>query len=225
MGIKMPQEVSFLFKITNDIAVAVDQLGTRKGAIAVYIEPWHMDVSDFIDLRKNSGEERRRAHELFPALWINDLFMKRVRANDKWTLFDPADTQDLCDLYGEAFEKRYEEYEKDESIAKEIVEAKELWKKILLNYFETGLPFLCFKDNANKANPNAHVGIIRSSNLCTEIFSKIQSQIIIRSKLYLKMVMKNILMKKNALLSMEDMKNLLRKFQRLIVLMETRFIS
>ncbi|EPU0168702.1 ribonucleoside-diphosphate reductase subunit alpha [Campylobacter coli] len=157
-------------KITNDIAVAVDQLGTRKGAIAVYIEPWHMDVGDFIDLRKNSGEERRRAHELFPALWINDLFMKRVRANDKWTLFDPADTQDLCDLYGEAFEKRYEEYEKDESIAKEIVEAKELWKKILLNYFETGLPFLCFKDNANKANPNAHVGIIRSSNLCTEIF-------------------------------------------------------
>ncbi len=157
-------------KITNDIAVAVDQLGTRKGAIAVYIEPWHMDISDFIDLRKNSGEERRRAHELFPALWINDLFMKRVRANDKWTLFDPADTQDLCDLYGEAFEKRYEEYEKDESIVKEIVEAKELWKKILLNYFETGLPFLCFKDNANKANPNAHVGIIRSSNLCTEIF-------------------------------------------------------
>lgn len=157
-------------KITNDIAVAVDQLGTRKGAIAVYIEPWHMDVSDFIDLRKNSGEERRRAHELFPALWINDLFMKRVRANDKWTLFDPADTADLCDLYGEAFEKRYEEYEKDESIIKEIIEAKELWKKILLNYFETGLPFLCFKDTANKANPNSHVGIIRSSNLCTEIF-------------------------------------------------------
>ncbi|TKX31071.1 ribonucleoside-diphosphate reductase subunit alpha [Campylobacter estrildidarum] len=157
-------------KITNDIAVAVDQLGTRKGAIAVYIEPWHMDISDFIDLRKNSGEERRRAHELFPALWINDLFMKRVRSNDKWTLFDPADTADLCDLYGEDFEKRYEEYEKDENIVKEIVEAKELWKKILLNYFETGLPFLCFKDTANRANPNAHSGIIRSSNLCTEIF-------------------------------------------------------
>ncbi|MFQ6342376.1 ribonucleoside-diphosphate reductase subunit alpha [Campylobacter sp. VTCC 70190] len=157
-------------KITNDIAVAVDQLGTRKGAIAVYIETWHMDINDFIDLRKNSGEERRRAHELFPALWVNDLFMKRVRANDKWTLFDPADTPLLCDLYGEAFEKRYEEYEKDESIVKEIVEAKELWKKILLNYFETGLPFLCFKDSANKANPNAHTGIIRSSNLCTEIF-------------------------------------------------------
>ncbi|EMG7217223.1 ribonucleoside-diphosphate reductase subunit alpha [Campylobacter upsaliensis] len=157
-------------KITNDIAVAVDQLGTRKGAIAVYIEPWHMDINDFIDLRKNSGEERRRAHELFPALWINDIFMKRIKANDKWTLFDPADTPDLCDLYGEAFEKRYEEYEKDDSIVKEIIDAKELWKKILLNYFETGLPFLCFKDNANRANPNSHTGIIRSSNLCTEIF-------------------------------------------------------
>ncbi|WP_291951559.1 ribonucleoside-diphosphate reductase subunit alpha [Campylobacter sp.] len=157
-------------KITNDIAVAVDQLGTRKGAIAVYIEPWHMDVNDFLDLRKNSGEERRRAHELFPALWINDLFMKRVRANDKWTLFDPADTADLCDLYGKEFEKRYEEYEKDSSIAKEIIDAKDLWKKILLNYFETGMPFLCFKDTANKTNPNLHSGIIRSSNLCTEIF-------------------------------------------------------
>ncbi|TDJ81814.1 ribonucleoside-diphosphate reductase subunit alpha [Campylobacter volucris] len=157
-------------KITNDIAVAVDQLGTRKGAIAVYIEPWHMDINDFLDLRKNSGEERRRAHELFPALWVNDLFMKRVRENGKWTLFDPADTQDLCDLYGEAFERKYEEYEKDESIAKEIIDAKELWKKILLSYFESGLPFLCFKDSANKTNPNAHSGIIRSSNLCTEIF-------------------------------------------------------
>ena len=157
-------------KITNDIAVAVDQLGTRKGAISVYIETWHMDINDFIDLRKNSGEERRRAHELFPALWVNDLFMKRVRANDKWTLFDPADTGDLCELYGKEFEKRYEEYEKNENITKEIIEAKELWKKILLSYFETGLPFLCFKDNANKANPNSHVGIIRSSNLCTEIF-------------------------------------------------------
>lgn len=157
-------------KITNDIAVAVDQLGTRKGAIAVYIETWHMDINDFIDLRKNSGEERRRAHELFPALWVNDLFMKRVKADDKWTLFDPADTADLCGLYGEEFEKRYEEYEKNESISKEIIEAKELWKKILLSYFETGMPFLCFKDNANKANPNSHTGIIRSSNLCTEIF-------------------------------------------------------
>ena len=157
-------------KVTNDIAVAVDQLGTRKGAIAVYIEPWHMDISDFLDLRKNSGEERRRAHELFPALWINDLFMKRVENNERWTLFDPADTPDLCDLYGDKFEKRYLEYETNPNITKSVIQAKELWKKILTSYFESGMPFLCFKDSANKLNPNSHKGIIRSSNLCTEIF-------------------------------------------------------
>ncbi|WP_041962763.1 ribonucleoside-diphosphate reductase subunit alpha [Sulfurospirillum cavolei] len=161
--------VPFL-KITNDIAIAVDQLGTRKGAIAVYIEPWHMDVSDFLDLKKNSGEERRRAHDLFPALWINDLFMKRVEANAIWTLFDPAETSDLSEVYGEEFERRYLAYEQNESISKEHIPAKELWKKILTSYFESGSPFLCFKDNANKVNPNDHVGIIRSSNLCTEIF-------------------------------------------------------
>ena len=157
-------------KVTNDIAVAVDQLGTRKGAIAVYVEPWHMDVSDFLDLRKNSGEERRRAHELFPALWINDLFMRRVKENARWSLFDPAEVADLCDLYGDEFEARYIAYENDEKIQKNVIMAKELWKKILTSYFESGMPFLCFKDNANKANPNDHEGIIRSSNLCTEIF-------------------------------------------------------
>ncbi|MDR2080874.1 MAG: ribonucleoside-diphosphate reductase subunit alpha, partial [Campylobacteraceae bacterium] len=161
-------------KITNDIAVAVDQLGTRKGAIAVYIEPWHMDISDFLDLKKNSGEERRRTHELFPSLWINDLFMKRIEQDAMWTLFDPADTPDLCELYGEEFDKRYEEYEKNPNIPKEFVKAKELWKKVLTNYFESGSPFLCFKDNANRANPNNHTGIIRSSNLCTEIFQNTQ---------------------------------------------------
>jgi len=157
-------------KITNDIAIAVDQLGTRKGAIAVYLEPWHMDIMDFLDLKKNSGEERRRAHDLFPALWINDLFMKRVEEDGLWTLFDPYDVPDLPELYGEEFEKRYIEYEKDESITKEVVKAKELWKKILLEYYETGNPFLCFKDTANRRNQNNHSGIIRSSNLCTEIF-------------------------------------------------------
>jgi hypothetical protein len=104
--------VPFL-KITNDLAIAVDQLGTRKGAIAVYIEPWHIDVLDFLDLRKNSGEERRRAHDLFPALWINDLFMKRLLNDEVWTLFDPLDTPDLAQLYGDEFEKRYIEYEND----------------------------------------------------------------------------------------------------------------
>ena len=157
-------------KITNDIAVAVDQLGTRKGAIATYIETWHMDIGDFLDLRKNSGEERRRAHELFPALWINDLFMKRLEKNANWTLFDPAEVSDLCDCYGEEFEKKYIEYENNPKISKSLIPAKELWKKILTSCFESGMPFLCFKDNANKANPNAHEGIIRSSNLCTEIF-------------------------------------------------------
>ena len=161
--------VPFL-KITNDIAVAVDQLGTRKGAIAVYIETWHMDISDFLDLRKNSGEERRRTHELFPALWINDLFMQRVKDDDIWTLFDPAEAHELCTVHGEEFKLKYEEYEKDESKSKEKIKAKELWKKILLSYFESGSPFLCWKDSANRTNPNAHKGVIRSSNLCTEIF-------------------------------------------------------
>lgn len=161
--------VPFL-KIANDVAIAVDQLGTRKGAIATYLEIWHNDIHDFIDLRKNSGEERRRTHDLFPAVWICDLFMKRVEANEFWTLFDPYQCPELTELYGEEFEKKYLEYEQSENILKSRVPAKELWKKILTNYFETGMPFLCFKDNANRANPNAHAGLIRSSNLCTEIF-------------------------------------------------------
>jgi ribonucleoside-diphosphate reductase alpha chain len=161
--------VPFL-KITNDIAIAVDQLGTRKGAIAVYLEPWHMDINDFLDLKKNSGEERRRAHDLFPAVWLNDLFMKRVELDSMWTLFDPEQASELTDLHGEAFEKRYHEMEEDDSFLKEHIRAKDLWKKILTSYFETGNPFLTFKDTANKANPNKHFGMIRSSNLCTEIF-------------------------------------------------------
>ncbi len=161
--------VPFL-KIANDVAIAVDQLGTRKGAIAVYLEPWHIDIQDFLELKKNSGEERRRAHDLFPALWINDLFMERVEKNETWTLFDPYEVSDLTEVYGDEFRAKYEEYEKRDDLTKEIVPAKDLWKEILRNYFETGNPFLCFKDNANRANPNKHAGIIRSSNLCTEIF-------------------------------------------------------
>ncbi len=161
--------VPFL-KITNDIAIAVDQLGTRKGAIAVYMEPWHIDINDFLDLKKNSGEERRRAHDLFPAMWLNDLFMQRVQEDAIWTLFDPYDVRELATLYGDDFNKRYKELEEDESIIKDKIKAKVLWKKILTSYFETGSPFLCFKDNANRANPNKHTGVIRSSNLCTEIF-------------------------------------------------------
>lgn len=163
-------------KIANDIAIAVDQLGTRKGAIAIYLEPWHMDVLDFLDLKKNSGEERRRAHDLFLALWIPDLFMKRVENDELLTLFDPYEVKDLIDLYGEEFEKRYIEYENDPNITKEKIKAKELWKKILLEYYETGNPFLCFKDNANKRNQNKHSGIIRSSNLCVTGDTRLATQ-------------------------------------------------
>ena len=161
--------VPFL-KITNDIALAVDQLGVRKGAIAVYLEPWHMDIEDFIDLKKNSGEDRRRAHDLFPALWIPDLFMERVLEDGQWTLFDPHQTPDLHGLVSEEFDKAYIAYEHNPDIRKVTIKAKDLWKKILTSYFEVGSPFLCWKDTANRANPNPHVGNIKSSNLCTEIF-------------------------------------------------------
>ena len=149
---------------------------TRKGAIAVYVEPWHIDIRDFLDLKKNSGEERRRAHDLFPALWLNDLFMQRVQEDGIWTLFDPYEVRELTNLYGEEFEKRYLELEEgDENIAREVISAKGLWKEILRSYFETGNPFLTFKDSANRANPNKHSGIIRSSNLCTEIMQNTAS--------------------------------------------------
>ncbi|MFY4749509.1 ribonucleoside-diphosphate reductase subunit alpha [Aliarcobacter butzleri] len=161
--------VPFL-KITNDLAIAVDQLGTRKGAIAVYLEPWHMDIVDFVDLKKNSGEERRRAHDLFPALWISDLFMERVMEDSYWTLFDPYEVRDLSETFGDEFKAKYVAYENDETITKDRMKAKDLWKKILTSYFEVGSPFLCWKDTANRTNPNSHVGHIRSSNLCTEIF-------------------------------------------------------
>jgi ribonucleoside-diphosphate reductase alpha chain len=161
--------VPFL-KIANDVAIAVDQLGTRRGAIAVYIEPWHIDVKEFLDLKKNSGEERRRAHDLFPALWLNDIFMQRVQDDSHWTLFDPYEVSELTDLYGDEFTQRYIELEQNGDITKEVISAKSLWKEILRSYFETGNPFLTFKDSANRANPNKHTGIIRSSNLCTEIF-------------------------------------------------------
>ena len=157
-------------KITNDIALGVDQLGTRKGAIAVYIEPWHMDINDFLDLKKNSGEERRRAHDLFPALWIPQLFLDRVEADLPWTLFDPYETSILHELDNERFNEQYLKFEADSAIAKKQISAKDLWKKILLSYYESGSPFLAFKDEANRRNQNSHRGSIKASNLCTEIF-------------------------------------------------------
>jgi len=167
--------VPFL-KIANDEAIAVDQLGTRKGSIAVYIEPWHMDIEAFLDLKKNSGEERLRAHDLFPALWIPDLFMDRVEKDEDYTLFDPSEVPHLHNLYGEDFEKAYIEAEKNDKLRKIKVSAKDIWKKILTSYFETGSPFLNFKDNANKRNQNSHVGIIRSSNLCVTGDTRLHTQ-------------------------------------------------
>ena len=157
-------------KIVNDVAIAYDQIGTRKGAIAVYLEPWHLDIDDFIDLKKNSGEERRRAHDLFPALWITDLFMERVLEDANWTLFDPYEVPELSETFGEEFKLNYLKAESNNDIRQKTIKAKDLWKKVLTSYFESGSPFLCFKDTANRANPNSHVGHIRSSNLCTEIF-------------------------------------------------------
>ena len=157
-------------KILNGIVTAVDQLGTRKGAIAPYLEVWHTDIKEFVELKKNSGEERRRAHDLHPAIWIPDLFMERVNEDKEWTLFSPDTAKGLSEVYGDKFVELYTKYEQDPSIPKTTIKARDLWKDILRNYQETGAPFLGFKDAANRANPNPHLGVIRSSNLCTEIF-------------------------------------------------------
>ena len=157
-------------KINNDIAIAVNQGGKRKGAMAVYLENWHLDIEEFIDLRKNTGDHRRRTHDLHTALWISDLFMNRVLNNEKWTLFSPYDCEDLHRLYGYEFEKKYIEYENNNTIKnKKVIKAVDLWKKIIITLHETGHPFLCFKDVCNIRNPQSHVGVINSSNLCTEI--------------------------------------------------------
>ena len=157
-------------KILNDEMVAVDQVGTRRGSASVYLEPWHLDVKDFLDLKKNSGEERRRTHELFPALWINGLFMDRVAEDKDWTLFDPYEVPHFTELYGDEFNIAYEAAEQDPKLRKQTIRAKDLWKHILTSYYESGSPFLTFKDRANITNPNKHTGVIHSSNLCLEVF-------------------------------------------------------
>ncbi len=147
--------------------------GKRKGAMCAYLETWHLDIEDFLELRKNTGDERRRTHDMNTANWIPDLFMKRVRESGMWTLFSPSDVPDLHDLYGAAFEKRYSEYEKmvDEGKLKlhKRVEALQLWRKMLSMLFETGHPWITFKDPSNIRSPQDHVGVVHSSNLCTEI--------------------------------------------------------
>jgi ribonucleoside-diphosphate reductase alpha chain len=164
--------VPFL-KVSNDTAVAVNQGGKRKGAFCAYLECWHMDVEEFLDLRKNTGDDRRRTHDMNTANWIPDLFMKRLEKNEKWTLFSPSDVPELHDIYGTEFEKRYEEYEKMAEAGEikfyKTIEAKDLWRKILSMLFETGHPWVTFKDPCNIRSPQGHVGTVHSSNLCTEI--------------------------------------------------------
>ena len=147
--------------------------GKRKGAMCAYLETWHLDIEDFLELRKNTGDERRRTHDMNTANWIPDLFMKRVRENGSWTLFSPSDVPDLHDLYGAAFEKRYAEYEKmvDDGKIKlyKRMDALQLWRKMLSMLFETGHPWITFKDPSNIRSPQDHVGVVHSSNLCTEI--------------------------------------------------------
>src|SRR5882724_10860292 len=167
------QGVIPFLKVANDTAVAVNQGGKRKGAMCAYLETWHLDTEDFLELRKNTGDERRRTHDMNTANWIPDLFMKRVKAGEQWTLFTSSETPDLHHMYGQKFEKRYEEYEQ---LAREgkikhfkVISAVQLWRKMLSMVFETGHPWITWKDPSNIRSPQDHTGVVHSSNLCTEI--------------------------------------------------------
>ena len=164
--------VPFL-KVVNDTAVAVNQGGKRKGAVCAYLETWHMDIEEFLELRKNTGDDRRRTHDMNTANWVPDLFMKRVFEDGDWTLFSPNDVPDLHDLYGKAFEERYNHYEEQARTGElklhKTLKAQALWRKMLGMIFETGHPWITFKDPCNIRSPQQHVGVVHSSNLCTEI--------------------------------------------------------
>ena len=164
--------VPFL-KVVNDTAVAVNQGGKRKGAVCTYLETWHLDIEEFLELRKNTGDDRRRTHDMNTANWIPDLFMRRVMEKGHWTLFSPSDCPDLHDLYGQAFEKAYTAYEalaeSGQIKPSRKVPATDLWRKMLSMLFETGHPWITFKDACNVRSPQQHAGVVHSSNLCTEI--------------------------------------------------------
>jgi ribonucleoside-diphosphate reductase alpha chain len=164
--------VPFL-KVVNDTAVAVNQGGKRKGAVCAYLETWHMDIEEFLELRKNTGDDRRRTHDMNTANWIPDLFMKRVMEKGAWTLFSPSDVKDLHDKVGQAFEQAYLGYEAKAANGElqlfKTVQATDLWRKMLSMLFETGHPWITFKDPCNIRSPQQHVGVVHSSNLCTEI--------------------------------------------------------
>ncbi|WP_020183993.1 ribonucleoside-diphosphate reductase subunit alpha [Methylotenera sp. 1P/1] len=167
------QGVIPFLKVVNDTAVAVNQGGKRKGAVCGYLETWHLDIEEFLDLRKNTGDDRRRTHDMNTAHWIPDLFMQRVTENGEWTLFSPSDVPDLHDLYGKKFAAAYTEYERkaDNGEIKlfKRVPALQMWRKMLSMLFETGHPWITFKDPCNIRSPQQHVGVVHSSNLCTEI--------------------------------------------------------
>lgn len=164
--------VPFL-KVVNDTAVAVNQGGKRKGAVCAYLETWHLDVEEFLELRKNTGDDRRRTHDMNTANWVPDLFMERVFKDEEWTLFSPSDCADLHDLYGHEFRQAYEGYEaktrNGEIKLFKRVKAQDLWRKMLSMLFETGHPWITFKDPCNLRSPQQHIGVVHSSNLCTEI--------------------------------------------------------
>jgi len=167
------QGVIPFLKVVNDTAVAVNQGGKRKGAVCAYLETWHLDIEEFIELRKNTGDERRRCHDMNTAHWIPDLFMKRVIANEQWTLFSPSDVPDLHDKVGREFEAAYVAYEakaaRGEIKLFKRLPAVQLWRRMLTMLFETGHPWITFKDACNLRSPQRHAGVIHSSNLCTEI--------------------------------------------------------
>lgn len=164
--------VPFL-KVANDAAIAVNQGGKRKGAVCGYLETWHIDIEEFLELRKNTGDDRRRTHDMNTANWVPDLFLERVEEDGSWTLFSPDEVPDLHDLYGNAFRERYQHYEakaqRGEMRVTRTVRAVDLWRRMLTMLFETGHPWLAFKDPCNLRSPQQHTGVVHSSNLCTEI--------------------------------------------------------
>ncbi len=171
-GVNSQGVIPFL-KIANDTTLAINRSGKRRGATCAYLETWHLDIEDFLDLRRNTGDERRRTQDMDTANWIPDLFIKRVIEDGQWTLFSPEEVPDLHELYGEAFEERYEKYERDAEEGKlklsKKVRATDLWKRMLTSLYETGHPWIVFKDPSNIRSPQDHVGVVHSSNLCTEI--------------------------------------------------------
>lgn len=171
-GVESTGTVPFL-NISNDVTAAINRSGKRRGAACAYLEPWHLDFPAFLDLKRNTGDERRRTHEMNTATWIPDLFMKRVENDEEWTLFSPDETPDLHETYGSEFEQRYREYERRAANGEidqyERRDATELWRTMLTRLFETGHPWLTFKDACNVRSPQDHAGVINSSNLCTEI--------------------------------------------------------